>query len=125
MNVPEELLYTDDHEWTNISGSIAAIGITDYAQHELGDIVYVELPNVGDAVAKGDSIGTIEAVKTVADMYSPLSGEVVEINEALKDASELLNKDPFGEGWIARIKISDPSEIESLLKPDDYKKLIG
>lgn len=125
MNVPDDLLYTNDHEWVRIKGANAVVGITDYAQSELGDIVYIELPNVGDAVAKGDSVGTIEAVKTVTDMYSPCSGEVIEVNEALKDASELLNKDPYGEGWVSRIKMSDLSEIDSLLSPDDYRKLIG
>lgn len=125
MNVPSNLLFTKDHEWALISGDEAKVGITEYAQHELGDIVYIELPAVGDPVSKGDSIGTIEAVKTVADIYSPLSGEIIEINEALKDASELANKDPYGEGWIARIKISDPSEVKGMLTPEEYSKLIG
>lgn len=125
MNVPSNLLFTKYHEWALISGDEAKVGITEYAQHELGDIVYIELPAVGDPVSKGDSIGTIEAVKTVADIYSPLSGEIIEINEALKDASELVNKDPYGEGWIARIKISDPSEAKGMLTPEEYSKLIG
>lgn len=125
MNVPENLLYTKDHEWGLVDDDMVTIGITEYAQHELGDIVYIELPAVGNPVSKGDAVGTIEAVKTVADVYSPVSGEVVTINEALKDAYELVNKDPYGEGWIAKIKISDPSELESLLTPGEYSKLIG
>lgn len=125
MNVPENLRYTKDHEWAFVDGDLATIGITDYAQNELGDIVYIEFPNVGDTFSKGDAIGTIEAVKTVSDIFTPLSGEIIEINEALKDASELVNKDPYGEGWIAKIKLVDPSEINTLLSPEDYKKLIS
>ena len=124
MNVPGNLKYTNDHEWALIDGDVATIGITEYAAGELGDVVYVELPSVGDTAVKGDSIGTIEAVKTVADIYSPVSGEVVEVNEALADTSELVNKDPYGEGWIVKIKLSDASELDDLLSPEDYKKLI-
>lgn len=125
MNIPDNLKYTKDHEWALIEGDTATIGITEYAQSELGDVVFIELPAVGTHVSKGDAIGTIEAVKTVADVYTPLSGEVVEINEAIKDASELVNKDPYGAGWIAKVKISDVSEINNLLTPEDYKKLIS
>ncbi len=125
MNVPDNLKYTKNHEWALIDGDNATMGITDYAQSELGDVVFIELPAVGDTVSKGDAIGTIEAVKTVADVYTPVSGEVVEINEALNDASELVNKDPYGEGWIAKIKISDLSEIDGLLDSEDYKKLVS
>ncbi|HCL00211.1 MAG TPA: glycine cleavage system protein GcvH [Candidatus Marinimicrobia bacterium] len=125
MNIPGNLKYTKDHEWALAEGGIATIGVTEYAQGELGDVVYVELPTVGDTVAKGDSIGTIEAVKTVADVYSPVSGEVVGINETLTDNSELLNKDPYGEGWIAKIKMTDNSELDEMLNAEDYKKLIG
>jgi len=125
MNVPENLKYTKDHEWALVQDDTATIGITDYAQGELGDIVYLELPTVGDTATQGEAIGTIEAVKTVADMYTPLSGEVIEVNEALEDASELLNKDPYGEGWIAKIKLSDPAEVEKLLSPADYQKLLS
>jgi len=125
MNVPDNLKYNKSHEWALIDGDTAIIGITEYAQSELGDVVFVELPAVGDTVSRGDAIGTIEAVKTVADVYTPVSGEVVEINEALKDASELVNKDPYGEGWIAKIKMSDLSEIDSLLTPENYKKLVS
>ncbi|MBL7067740.1 MAG: glycine cleavage system protein GcvH [Candidatus Marinimicrobia bacterium] len=124
MNVPGNLKYTNDHEWALIDGDVATIGITEYAAGELGDVVYVELPSIGDTATKGDSIGTIEAVKTVADIYSPVSGEVVEVNEALADTSELVNKDPYGEGWIVKIKLSDASELDDLLSPEDYKKLI-
>ena len=125
MNIPDNLKYTENHEWALIEGDNATIGITEYAQNELGDVVFIELPAVGTHVSKGDAIGTIEAVKTVADVYTPVSGEVVEINEALKDASELVNKDPYGAGWIAKVKISDVSEINNLLTPEDYKKLIS
>ncbi|MCK4641794.1 MAG: glycine cleavage system protein GcvH [Candidatus Marinimicrobia bacterium] len=124
MNVPGNLKYTNNHEWTLVDGDVATIGITEYAAGELGDVVYVELPSVGDTAVKGDSIGTIEAVKTVADIYSPVSGEVVEVNEALADTSELVNKDPYGEGWIVKIKLSDPAELDGLLSPEDYKKLV-
>lgn len=125
MNIPDNLKYTENHEWALIEGDTATIGITEYAQSELGDVVFIELPAVGTHVSKGDAIGTIEAVKTVADVYTPVSGEVVEINEAIKDASELVNKDPYGAGWIAKVKISDVSEINNLLTPEDYKKLIS
>jgi len=125
MNIPDNLKYTENHEWALIEGDTATIGITEYAQGELGDVVFIELPAVGTHVSKGDAIGTIEAVKTVADVYTPVSGEVVEINEALKDASELVNRDPYGAGWIAKVKISDASEINNLLTPEDYKKKIS
>ena len=125
MNVPANLKYTKDHEWARIEGAEAVIGVTEYAQSQLGDVVYIELPKVGDVVGRGDVIGTIEAVKTVADMYSPLSGEIIDVNVALKDAAELVNKDSYGEGWIAKIKLSDPAEPNSLLTPAEYQTLIG
>lgn len=124
MNVPETLKYTNDHEWALIEGDVATLGITEYAAGELGDVVYVELPEVGSQAGKGDSIGTIEAVKTVADIYSPLSGKIIEVNESLNDNAELINQDPYGKGWIAKLKIADPAEIEQLLNADDYQKLI-
>jgi len=124
MNVPGNLKYTNDHEWALIADGIATVGITEYAAGELGDVVYVELPGVGDTATKGDSIGTIEAVKTVADLYSPVSGEIIEVNEALNDRSELINSDPFGDGWIVKIKLSDLSELDDLLSPENYKKLV-
>ena len=125
MNVPANLKYTKDHEWARLEGANAVVGVTEYAQSQLGDVVYIELPKVGDVVSQGDVIGTIEAVKTVADIYSPVSGEIAAVNAALKDASELVNKDPYGEGWIASIKLSDPSELNALLTPADYDKLVG
>ncbi len=125
MNIPANLKYTNDHEWALITDDVALVGITEYAQSQLGDIVYVELPQVGAIVQQGAAIGTIEAVKTVADVYSPVSGEIIAVNAALKDASELINKDPYGEGWIAKIKITNQDEIDNLLSPADYQKLIG
>ncbi len=123
--VPEELKYSKDHEWVRVEGDIAVVGITDYAQSELGDIVYVELPEVGTKVQKGDTVATVEAVKTAADVYSPVSGEVVEVNSALEEHAELINKDPYGEGWIVKIKMSNPDELNELLSAEEYKKLIG
>jgi len=125
MKVPANLKYTKDHEWARIEDAVAVVGITDYAQSQLGDVVYIDLPKVGDVVARGDVIGAIEAVKTVADIYSPVSGEIVAVNSALKDASELVNKDPYGEGWIASLKLSNSMELEALLDPADYEKLIS
>jgi len=125
MKVPANLKYTKDHEWARIEDAVAVVGITDYAQSQLGDVVYIDLPKVGDVISRGDVIGTIEAVKTVADIYSPVSGEIVAVNSALKDASELVNKDPYGEGWIASIKLSNSMELEALLAPADYEKLIS
>lgn len=125
MSVPENLKYTKDHEWALISADLVTVGITDYAVKELGDIVYVELPSVGNTAIKGNSIGTIEAVKTVADIYSPVSGEIVEVNQALTDQAELINQDPYGAGWIAKIKLSNAAETAELLNPADYQKLIG
>jgi len=120
----EYLLYTESHEWLNVEGDIAVMGITEYAQHELGDIVYVELPGVGDELTKGEALGSIEAVKAVEDIISPVSGEVIEVNEALEDAPETINKSAFEEGWIVKIKLSDPTELDALLKADEYTKLI-
>jgi len=124
MHIPEELKYTKDHEWARIEGDVATIGITDYAQSELGDIVYVELPEVGLETKQMESFGTIEAVKAVSDLFAPLSGEVVEINAKLSDNPEIMNKDPYGEGWIIKIKLSDKGELESLLSKDKYEELI-
>lgn len=124
MQIPEELKYTKDHEWARIEGDVATIGITDFAQSELGDIVYVELPQVGDEIAQGESFGTIEAVKAVSDMFAPLSGEVVETNEKIVDNPEIINKEPYGEGWFIKIKISDPDEANNLLDKVQYEELI-
>ncbi|MDR0738269.1 MAG: glycine cleavage system protein GcvH [Prevotellaceae bacterium] len=124
MNIPENLKYTKDHEWVRVEGNIAVVGITDYAQSQLGDIVFVDVQTVGETLEQGDMFGAIEAVKTVADAYMPLSGEVSEFNTALENAPELVNKDPYGEGWMVKIEMADPAQIEGLLTPDDYKKLI-
>ncbi|MCK6620198.1 MAG: glycine cleavage system protein GcvH [Calditrichaceae bacterium] len=123
MNIPENLKYTKDHEWARIEGSIVVVGITDYAQGELGDIVYIELPAVGTRVSASQGFGTIEAVKAVSDLFAPVSGEVVEINSKLENAPEIVNDDPYGEGWMIKIKISDPKEVDTLLSEADYKGL--
>lgn len=125
MNIPKDLLYTEEHEWVAMEDGIATIGITEYAQGELGDVVFVELPAAGTVVKQMESFGTIEAVKAVSDLFAPLSGEVTEVNELLGDQPELVNKDPYGDGWMIKIKISDASELESLLKPDVYKNKIS
>ncbi|CAZ96531.1 glycine cleavage system protein GcvH [Zobellia galactanivorans] len=125
MNIPAELKYTKDHEWVKIDGDIATVGITDFAQSELGDIVYVEVETVDETLDKEEVFGTVEAVKTVSDLFQPLSGEIVEFNEALEDAPENVNSDPYGSGWMVKIKFSDASEVDGLLSADDYKALIG
>lgn len=125
MNIPEQLRYTKDHEWISVEGAVATIGITEYAQGELGDIVYLDLPDDVDEVAAGDTFGTIEAVKTVADMYAPVSGAIKELHTELNDSPETINSDPYGEGWIIRIEMSDPSELEGLLNAQAYAELIG
>ena len=122
MNVPENLKYTSDHEWLKIEGDEAVVGITEYAQHELGDIVFVEVETVGEILGKGEAFGTIEAVKTVSDMFMPVSGEVLSFNENLITKPEILNQDPYGSGWVVRIKINDPDEVESLLNAASYTK---
>tara|TARA_Y100001970_G_scaffold45913_1_gene57741 strand:+ start:451 stop:828 length:378 start_codon:yes stop_codon:yes gene_type:complete len=124
MNIPDDMKYTNDHEWIKIDSDLAIVGITDFAQSELGDIIFVEFPNVGEHVNQKDTIGTLEAVKTVADIYSPLSGEIVEINEELESNPELINEAPYDNGWILKIKINNKDEIKSLLSGDDYSKLI-
>jgi glycine cleavage system H protein len=125
MNIPENLLYTKDHEWVKIDGDTAIIGVTDFAQGELGDIVYVEIEKDGEEVAMGDVFGTVEAVKTVSDLFMPLSGEVVEVNASLEAQPELVNSDPYGEGWMIKIKVSDISQKDELLSAAAYKELIG
>lgn len=125
MNIPENLKYTKDHEWVRIEGNTAIVGITDFAQGELGDIVFVEIETEDEDLAKEEVFGTIEAVKTVSDLYMPLSGKVVEVNEELDGQPELVNKDPYGGGWMIKVEISDPSEMDQLLSADDYKALIG
>ncbi|MEI7676849.1 MAG: glycine cleavage system protein GcvH [Bacteroidales bacterium] len=125
MNFPSELKYTKEHEWIRVEGDQAVVGITDYAQGELGEIVYVDVTSVGETLAKNEVFGTIEAVKTVSDLFLPISGEVVEFNAQLEDQPELVNSDAYGDGWIVKIAISDASEIDSLLSADEYKELIG
>ena len=125
MNIPSDLKYTKDHEWAKLEDGVITIGITDYAQGELGDVVFVELPSVGDEVAKDDTFGTIEAVKAVADLFSPVTGEVVEVNEALADQPDIVNSDPYDQGWMVKIKLSAASEWDDLMSVDDYNSLIG
>jgi glycine cleavage system H protein len=125
MNIPENLKYTKDHEWVSINGEIATIGITHFAQKELGDIVYVEVETLDQVVAKDEVFGTVEAVKTVSDLFLPLSGEIIAFNDALEAKPESVNTDPYGDGWMIKVKISDTSEIDSLLSSSSYKDLIG
>ena len=125
MNIPSELKYTKDHEWVRLEGDVATVGITDFAQGELGDIVYVEVETLDESLDKEEVFGTVEAVKTVSDLFLPLSGEIIAFNESLEDEPEKVNSDPYGEGWMIKIKLSDASEIEDLMTDDDYKELIG
>ena len=125
MEIKTELKYTKDHEWISIDGDIATIGITDYAQGELGDIVYVEIESLGEQLDKEEIFGSVEAVKTVSDLFLPVSGEITQMNEGLEDNPELINDDPYGEGWIIKMKISDHNESSDLLSADAYKELIG
>ena len=125
MNIPKDLRYTKDHEWIKADGKSALIGISDYAQGELGDIVFLEIETEGESLEQGQVFGTVEAVKTVSDLFMPVSGKVIEINPKLSDKPELVNKDPFGDGWLIRIEITNPGEINTLLTPEDYEKLIN
>ena len=125
MNIPVNLRYTKDHEWIKAEGNTAFVGISDHAQHELGDIVFIEVETTGETLGKGEAFGTIEAVKTVSDMYMPVGGEVLEFNEALTTNPEILNQDPYEKGWVIKIKITDPSEINELLDAAGYAALIG
>ncbi len=125
MSIPANLKYTKDHEWVNIDGDIATIGITHFAQKELGDIVYVEVETLDQVLEKDEVFGTVEAVKTVSDLFLPLSGEIIEFNEELESKPENVNSDPYGAGWMIKVKVSDLSEIDSLLSSDSYKELIG
>lgn len=124
MNIPENLKYTREHEWVNVEGGIATVGITDFAQGELGDIVFVEIETVGETLEREETFGTVEAVKTVSDLFMPLSGEILERNEALDDSPEVINKDPYNDGWMIKVKISNPDEINDLLDAAAYKELI-
>jgi glycine cleavage system H protein len=125
MNIPQDLKYTRDHEWIKVEGNSATIGITDFAQHELGDIVYVEIEVEGEYLERGDVFGTIEAVKTVSDLFMPVSGDVVEVNALLQSKAEIVNSDPYGDGWMIKINIKDASELSKLLTVDQYKALIA
>ena len=122
---PTNFRYTKEHEWVRVEGDIGVIGITDHAQHELGDIVYVDLPKAGSPLEKGKTMGSVESVKAVSDIYAPVSGEVVEINEALATAPEKINEDPHGEAWLVKIRLSSPGEVQQLLSADDYQKYLG
>ena len=125
MKIPENLRYTEDHEWLRVEGEFAYVGITDYAQHELGDIVFVDITTEGETLGKGEVFGSIEAVKTVSDIMLPVGGEILEVNTALESDAAIVNNDPYGEGWLVKIKISDASEIDSLLDAAAYHNLIG
>ena len=125
MNVPSELKYTKDHEWVKVDGDVATIGVTDFAQGELGDIVYVEVETLDETLDAEEVFGTVEAVKTVSDLFMPVSGEVIEFNEALESNPEAVNTDPYGAGWMIKVKLSDASQLDGLLSADDYKALIG
>ncbi len=124
MNVPDDLKYTAEHEWIRVEGDEVVVGVTEFAQGELGDVVFIEIETEGETLARGDTFGTIEAVKTVSDLYMPLDGEVVEVNPALEETPELVNSQPFGEGWMVRIKMSDPAQLEDLIPADDYRAMI-
>jgi glycine cleavage system H protein len=124
MNVPANLLYTKDHEWIRVEGNTGFIGVTDFAQGELGDIVFIEIETVGESLGKEEVFGTIEAVKTVSDLFMPVSGEILELNPALEETPDVVNKDPYGKGWMVKIKITDPAETDSLLTAEQYKALL-
>lgn len=125
MNIPANLKYTKDHEWVSIDGDVATVGITDFAQKELGDIVYVEVETLDQTLDKDEVFGTVEAVKTVSDLFLPLTGKIIEFNDALESAPESVNSDPYGAGWMIKVKVSDLGEVDSLLSSDAYKELIG
>ncbi len=124
MNLPENLKYTTEHEWISVEGDVATVGITSFAQGELGDIVFVEIETVGETLAKSETFGTIEAVKTVSDLFMPVGGEVLEVNPALEDSPELVNKDPYGAGWLIKITVSNPAELDELLNAQQYQAML-
>ena len=124
MNIPVDLKYTEDHEWIRVEGDIAIVGVTDFAQGELGDVVFVEIETEGEELDKGETFGTVEAVKTVSDLFMPVGGEVAEFNEALADEPELVNKDPYGKGWMIKIKIADTAELDDLISAEEYQKIL-
>ena len=125
MNIPANLKYSNDHEWVRVEGHEAFVGITDFAQGQLGDIVFVDVPTVGESLGQNEVFGSIEAVKTVSDAFLPVSGEILEFNEALENDPALVNKDPYGEGWIIKVNMANPAEVDTLLSADDYAKLVG
>jgi glycine cleavage system H protein len=125
MNIPDDLKYTKDHEWVKVDGDVATVGITDFAQHELGDIVYIEVGTQGETLDQEETFGTIEAVKTVSDLFMPIGGEVVAFNDDIESSPDIVNKDPYGKGWIIKIKMSDTSELDGLLTAEQYKELTG
>ena len=124
MSIPADLKYTQDHEWVRVEGDLVVVGVTDFAQGELGDVVFVEIETEGEELGKGETFGTVEAVKTVSDLFMPVGGEVVEVNEALADDPELVNKDPYGDGWMIKVKVADAAELNELLDADAYKAMI-
>jgi len=124
MNIPENLYYTSDHEWISVKGNNGTVGVTDFAQHQLGDIVFIDVTSVGETIAQGETFGTIEAVKTVSDLLLPVEAEIVEFNDLLNDQPELVNKDPYGDGWIVKIKIADAAQVGSLMNAAEYKKIV-
>ena len=125
MQFPDDLKYSKEHEWLRLDGDLAVIGITEFAQDELGDIVYVEQPKVGDTVRQNNQFGVVESVKTVSDLYSPISGEVIEVNEEVASSPEQINKDPYGAGWIIKVRPEDTAELDNLMSAEDYKTMIG
>ena len=125
MNIPEELRYTEEHEWVKLDGNVATVGITDFAQSELGDIVYLEIDTLDTEINSNEVFGTVEAVKTVSDLFMPVNGKVVDVNSSLEDNPEAVNDDPYGEGWIIKIEVSNPSDIDALMSSEEYKNLIG
>ncbi len=125
MNIPERLKYTKEHEWVKVEGNIGTVGVTDYAQGELGDIIYIDVTTVGSDVVMGDTFGTIEAVKTVSDMYAPISGKITEFNAAVNENPASVNQDPYGNGWLVKMEISNIGDLDSLLSPEEYKNQIG
>jgi len=125
MNIPQELRYTEEHEWVKLDGNVATVGITDFAQSELGDIVYLEIDTLDTEINSNDVFGTVEAVKTVSDLFMPVNGKVIDVNSSLEDNPEVVNDDPYGQGWIIKIEVSNPSDIDTLMSSEEYKNLIG
>lgn len=125
MNIPQDLVYSKEHEWCRVEGNVAVMGITDFAQSELGDVVFLELPEVGDTTTAGEEFGTIEAVKAVAELFAPVSGEVIEVNDTVIDSPESVNEDPYGNGWMIKVSLSDTSEVEKLMDASAYETMIG